>query len=856
MPSLLQTRLPGCLIPAYWAVDSTRWDTLINTKNAYPQVPIAVVLNIAGNPGGGGGAGNTTLSAWTTLIGRLTSSNIIVLGYVDTNSGNDTEATVQGRIDSWKTLYSTIDGIFFDNMGVQTTQQTYYTNLANYAKTKFVTVAGNCKVAATVVETAWSNQTVPIDTFIVFDGEGLDPVDSSYSKYNALNNNQLAVIAFGVPAQDTAWNSQMAQYIGWIYVTTGTGTTPYNSLPTYFANFISDLNTIAGGVGTGATPTAAATGGTAVDKWGIQKKYFTKNGGEEYFMNMDDFTSEFASGGRIQNFEGENVVKQSDGSYQSNGGSEGDLRLEIWSPKYSDINQRKAACWLNVEQTIYQKTTSVGTSADPHPKCAHQFYMKGGHHTSARHCEGCAYKFRWWNVEKESSGSNYNVHRGSVSFDKEICHSAYAGDFGKTINNFNGDFGNGDWHGSKAVQYDIVENGNTYVKLELYADISCSDGNGNLVIRNNWKLLSSYIDRGSNTDAASPFSDCSGCGRTDTQVLNEPFFVTDTGSINYGRNICAYRTDKVTTRFKYWSTREIDPTKPVTADTTGGGGGGTPLVNDQFGIAMIYPTITNGYTWFMNMAGTTPNTDTTKFTMGTSGLSKNADGSFKVINTSHNLFVYQRTGYNPTTTANAAPNHSIIANRGYMQDVNDWRNVECTIQVRLNNTPTAGSFQWLTRGGRHLEPVPNCEGSSIRAYLFDNGETICSKEQWHSSFASEVRGIGIGSLLGKWIGYKFVVITKNVSGTLVTNQQIWVDAFNNNQWTKIDERTDAGGWGDQGGTCQGAPDQLISWGGPIVAFTWNSFTDIDFKNMSVREIDPNAVPAGAPPGGNSSLCGS
>jgi hypothetical protein len=840
LPSLLQTRLPGCLIPAYWAVTSTNWDTLINTRNAYPNVPVAVVLNIAGGVGSGGGAGTSVISAWTTLISRLTSSNIIVLGFVDTNGAADSEATVQARMDSWKTLYPAIDGVFFENMGIQTTNQTYYTNLANYAKnTKgFLTVGGNCKVAANVVADTWHSQTVPIDTFIVFDGEGLDVIDTSYSKYSALNNNQLGYISYGVPAIDTSWNSQITQYLGWIYYTTGTGTTPYNSFPTYFQDFISNLDTIGGGTTTGGGGGVGGTG-LANDKFGIRKMYHTKTGGEEFFTNQDNILADASSGGRVQNYDGEGITKEADGSHQATGGSNGDLRLELWSPAYPDLDQRLAAAWRNVEVTIYTKYISQDGRNPPYHA---QLYAKGGSHSTSRPCEGAAYKFRL------SRTGN------TTSYDKEICHASYAGNTNvQTTPGLSGGYGNGQWHGFKAVQYVTPEN---TVKLETYTDINCSDANGNLVIRNNWQLVNSRTDSGGWAADSAYSTDCSGCGRSSaSEIMTGPYTVTNSSSVNYRRNMCAYRTDGVTSRFRYFSAREIDPTKPVTGDEQPSGGGGQ-ISNDQFGIAKIYPTITNGYEWFMNMTGTSPNTDTTKFRMDTLGLSKNADGSFKFANSSPSMQVFQRNGYNATTTATSAANHSVIASRGYMQDASDLRNVECTIYVRLNNTPVTGGFQWITRGGRHLEPPPNCEGSALRGYLYDNGETLCSKEQWHSSFASATRGVGVGSLLGRWVGFKFIVATKTVSGTIVTNQQIWIDNLNNNQWTKIDERTDAGGWGNQGGTCQGAPDQLISWGGPIVAFDWNSFTDVDFKNMSVREIDPNAVPAGAPPGGNTSLCGS
>lgn len=831
MPSLLQNRL-GSLIPAYWAVDSTRWDTVINTHNAFPDVPIAVVLNIGGGAGSSGGAGTSPISTWTNLISRLKSSNIIVLGYVDTEVAVPADTTINARTAAWKTNYPTIDGIFFDNLGIQTTHQTYNTTIANYAKTTqgFLTVAGNCKTAATTVETTWHSQTVPIDTFIVFDGSGLDPVDTSYSKYSALNNNQLGVIAFGVPAQDTSWNAQMSQYIGWIYVTTGTGTTPYNSFPGYFNDFISNLNTIGAGGGTGGGGTGGVT-----DIWGIRKLYHTKEGGEEFFTNQNDILADASTGGRIQNFEGENIQKESDGSHSSNGGSDnGDLRLEIWSPAYSNSTQRLAARWLNVEVTVYAKYFSQDGRDPPY---AWQLYGKGGHHTTSRPCEGCAYKFRWWRTSDETS------------FDKELCHSNYAGNFNRTTGHgATGGFGNGQWHGTKLVQYN-VSNG---VKLELYSDVNCSDSNGNLVIKNNWKLSTSRVDSGGIGPGS--LAECADCGRALTEILDEPYSVTDSGSVNYQRNLCAYRTDGVTTRFRYYSAREIDSTKPVTGDAT------TPPpppagTTDQWGIKKIYPTVTNGYEWYMNMTGANPNTDTTKFSMS-AAVTKNADGSFKCTTAGPDMLVFQRNGYDSATTANAAGNHATLASRGYMQNATDWRNVECTIYVKLNATPTGGNFQWFTRGGRHLTPEPNCEGSSLRGELRNSGETICAKEQWHSLIAPGNVGVGTTNILNRWIGFKYMVTTKTVSGTVVTNQQIWLDPQNNNTWTKFDERTDAGGWGNQGAVCQGAADQLISWGGPIVEFDWLSFTDVDFKNMSVREIDANSVPAGSPPDSNPSLCGS
>lgn len=49
---------------------------------------------------------------------------------------------------------------------------------------------------------------------------------------------------------------------------------------------------------------------------------------------------------------------------------------------------------------------------------------------------------------------------------------------------------------------------------------------------------------------------------------------------------------------------------------------------------------------------------------------------------------------------------------------------------------------------------------------------------------------------------------------------------------------DTGGWGNNGRECEGAPDQIITWGGSIASFRWDSASDVDIRDFSVREIAP------------------
>jgi hypothetical protein len=293
----------------------------------------------------------------------------------------------------------------------------------------------------------------------------------------------------------------------------------------------------------------------------------------------------------------------------------------------------------------------------------------------------------------------------------------------------------------------------------------------------------------------------------------------------------------------------------LVADNPGGGGGGgggsTPDETiDPFGVKKIYPTATNG---FENYLPTTPAVDTANWApIPSAGITSNADGSFRMTTTTptttHNTMVrlnmFQRNGYVSATAAANAQDHAQLHSQQWMQDANDFKNVEITAYYKINNAGSGtGNFEFTARGGRHVDPQPNAEGTALRAHLSVSGNLQFLKEQYHSSVISDPVITGVtSSLVGRWVGMKYVVANKVIDGTLVTKQEFWLDNNANNTWTKVGERVDAGGWGNNGGQFGGAPDQLISWGGPAVIFWWTNFTSVDFKWLSVRELNPALIP--------------
>jgi hypothetical protein len=285
---------------------------------------------------------------------------------------------------------------------------------------------------------------------------------------------------------------------------------------------------------------------------------------------------------------------------------------------------------------------------------------------------------------------------------------------------------------------------------------------------------------------------------------------------------------------------------------------------DKFGIEKLYPTKTGvgggGEEWYMEMRNPMKddrfipiNTVLNKTLYPFYTLTRNTeDGSWKLTSTTPEtkvrMHVFTSTGYNQSKIATY--DHSELEDKGYMQSPNDWKNIEMTGYVKLNDFDSNDEkFQWFNRGGIHYTSTePNaqpCEGVGYKGNLFYSGQVRFAKEQWHVSYEftekEEVEAVADSSIEGKWIGYKYVVYNieqNNNNPKTVVKMENWLDLDNDGKdWIKVNEYLDDGGWGDKGEECRGLSDQIITWGGPVATFRWDNARDVDFKNLSVREIE-------------------
>ena len=255
---------------------------------------------------------------------------------------------------------------------------------------------------------------------------------------------------------------------------------------------------------------------------------------------------------------------------------------------------------------------------------------------------------------------------------------------------------------------------------------------------------------------------------------------------------------------------------------------------DKFGVIKLYSTKSGGEQWYMDMNN--PLADSRFNPQNT--ITKNPDGSWKMKSTKVRMNVYTSTGYDENSIDTL--DHSDLATKGYMQAPNDWRNFEMTQYVKVNTSPSEDSITPYGRGGRHTgDGAPEgCEGSAMKGDVFFSGKVRFAKEQWHVSYVFTSLKSATSSIEDKWVGIKFIVYNYQESGKTVVKTELWLDKNNNGNFVKVDENVDRGGWGTEDTECGGAPDQIISWGGPITTFRWDTATDVDFKFLSVREIKP------------------
>ena len=256
------------------------------------------------------------------------------------------------------------------------------------------------------------------------------------------------------------------------------------------------------------------------DKFNILKIYPTKNK-NEWYVNMDDPKDDPF----VKNYSDINLTKLSDGSWEISGEQ---VRFNVWSKP----NEK----WSDIEITGYLKLKDE--------KSWVEIYSRGSIHSSDSPCLGSAYKGKF-------------LGDGTIEWVKEVTHPAYTER--ETDMLIPEETRHSQWVGVKVVMYNFIENGTTNVRLEMYEDKNASSPTGELLIKNNWELISVLDDRGEwSASQSSKFNDsCSPLSYDNMERYRQPDEILSMSGGNETNNIVTWRSDQEIWNFKYLSIREI-----------------------------------------------------------------------------------------------------------------------------------------------------------------------------------------------------------------------------------------------------------------------------------------------------------
>ena len=247
--------------------------------------------------------------------------------------------------------------------------------------------------------------------------------------------------------------------------------------------------------------------------------------------------------------------------------------------------------------------------------------------------------------------------------------------------------------------------------------------------------------------------------------------------------------------------------------------------NDKFGIREIYPTKENGREWYMNMEN--PKDDQNFSITFNPNLTRQVDGSWRI----------------------SVP--VVRMNVKTLEGESNWKNVEMTGYVKIvsviensSNKVIENDLTWYARGGKHNPEFP-CEATAYMGGLYDNGKVGWKKELWFvGGYTDEKQSNKVtNSLVDRWIGWKVVIY--NVYNNSEVKLESYLDNTNSNYWVKVTNLVDDGGWYAKmpdsnffAPGCYKDKDSIITNSGSTATFRSDNLI-WDFKNLSIREIDPS-----------------
>lgn len=172
---------------------------------------VSKIVYVIMNPSNG--PGNTADTNFKSVMENLKQKNYKLIGYIYTKYGIRSITDVINDIDTWYSLYPTIDGIFVDEVSSGSESIYYYTTLYNYVKSKDQS------------DTVVLNPGVVPDTkyFEISDIIVVAEMDEKtfLEEWNAekIKAEKSAILIYGVLNKDSVIRKAISNNIAYIYIT-------------------------------------------------------------------------------------------------------------------------------------------------------------------------------------------------------------------------------------------------------------------------------------------------------------------------------------------------------------------------------------------------------------------------------------------------------------------------------------------------------------------------------------------------------------------------------------------------------------------------------------------------------------
>ena len=219
----------GTIVPLYTEPGDSSWNGIVEAKQAHPKVPVIAIVNPADGPG------SSRSTAYTSGIAKLQGAGIKVIGYVATGYTANSIASVEAKIDQWKSFYPTLQGIFFDEQSNQAADVPYYRTVSQYAKSQGLTFT----VGNPGQDTAEAFVGA-LDVMLIYETDGVPTTAQMGGWHTKYPLSNFGIIPYATPF-NASFVATARKYVGYIYLQNDDLPNPWDSLPPYFADLLAAL---------------------------------------------------------------------------------------------------------------------------------------------------------------------------------------------------------------------------------------------------------------------------------------------------------------------------------------------------------------------------------------------------------------------------------------------------------------------------------------------------------------------------------------------------------------------------------------------------------------------------------------